>query len=204
MTEPAWGSDVMVDAMRAIGLPYVSLNPGSSYRGLHDSLVNYAGNEIEMICCPHEKIAVGVAHGYAKATGEPMGVILHNVVGLLHGTLGIYYASLDRVPVIVLGGSGPAAHDRRRPNIDWIPPARHPARTRLPRHGDRQAGPRFRHSRPLVRLARHRPHRRPIADQIRRPAGRLPRPHHSNPRPGRRRLPTPLNCYGTMPVRRRW
>jgi acetolactate synthase-1/2/3 large subunit len=120
MTKPAWGSDVMVDAMRALGLPYVSLNPGSSYRGLHDSLVNYAGNEIEMICCPHEKIAVGVAHGYAKATGEPMGVILHNVVGLLHGTLGIYYAHLDRVPVMILGGSGPAAHDRRRPNIDWI------------------------------------------------------------------------------------
>ncbi len=115
-----WGSDVMADVLRALGLPYVSLNPGSSYRGLHDSLVNHAGNEIEMICCPHEKIAVGVAHGYAKATGEPMGVILHNVVGLLHGAMGIYYARLDRVPVVVLGGSGPAAHDRRRPNIDWI------------------------------------------------------------------------------------
>jgi benzoylformate decarboxylase/acetolactate synthase-1/2/3 large subunit len=120
MNKPVWGSDVMADAIGALGLPYVSLNPGSSYRGLHDSLVNHAGNEIEMLCCPHEKIAVGVAHGYAKATGRPMGVILHNVVGLLHGTLGIYYARLDRVPVMILGGSGPAAHDRRRPNIDWI------------------------------------------------------------------------------------
>jgi benzoylformate decarboxylase/acetolactate synthase-1/2/3 large subunit len=110
----------MADSMRALGLPYVSLNPGSSYRGLHDSLVNHACDEIEMICCPHEKIAVGVAHGYAKATGEPMGVILHNVVGLLHGAMGVYYAFLDRVPVIVLGGAGPAVHDRRRPNIDWI------------------------------------------------------------------------------------
>ncbi len=116
----AWGSDVMVDVIRAMGLPYLSLNPGSSYRGLHDSLVNYAGNEMEMICCPHEKVAVGVAHGYAKATGRPMGVILHNVVGLLHGAMGIYYAYLDRVPVVILGGAGPAAHGRRRPNIDWI------------------------------------------------------------------------------------
>lgn len=119
-TTGAWGSDVMTDVLRALGLPYVSLNPGSSYRGLHDSLVNHAGNEMEMICCPHEKIAVGVAHGYAKATGEPMGVVLHNVVGLLHGAMGIYYASLDRVPMVILGGSGPAVHDRRRPNIDWI------------------------------------------------------------------------------------
>jgi benzoylformate decarboxylase/acetolactate synthase-1/2/3 large subunit len=117
---PEWGSDVMADVILALDLPYVSLNPGSSYRGLHDSLVNYAGNRCEMICCPHEKIAVGVAHGYAKAAGRPMAVILHNVVGLLHGSLGIYYAHLDRAPVLVLGGSGPAEHGRRRPNIDWI------------------------------------------------------------------------------------
>jgi acetolactate synthase-1/2/3 large subunit len=117
---PEWGSDVMVDSIRAMGLRYLSLMPGSSYRGLHDSLVNYAGNEMPMISCPHEKIAVGLAHGYAKATGEPMGVILHNVVGLLHGAMGIYYAYIDRAPVIVLGGSGPATQDRRRPNIDWI------------------------------------------------------------------------------------
>src|ERR1700744_2692765 len=110
----------MADSMRAMGLPYLSLNPGSSYRGLHDSLVNYAGNEMEMLCCPHEKIAVGLAHGFAKASGTPMGVILHNVVGLLHGAMGIYYAYIDRVPVMVFGGSGPAFHDRRRPNIDWI------------------------------------------------------------------------------------
>jgi acetolactate synthase-1/2/3 large subunit len=117
---PEWGSDVMVDVLRGLGLKYVSLNPGSSFRGLHDSLVNYGGDEITMIECPHEKLALGVAHGYAKVTGEPMAVVLHDLVGLLHGTMGVYYAYLDRIPVIVLGGSGPAAHERRRPNIDWI------------------------------------------------------------------------------------
>ena len=118
--EPQWGSDVMVDVLRTLGLKYVSLNPGSSFRGLHDSLVNYGGDQITMIECPHEKLALGVAHGYAKATGEPMAVILHDLVGLLQGTMGVYYAYLDRVPVIVLGGSGPADHARRRPYIDWI------------------------------------------------------------------------------------
>jgi acetolactate synthase-1/2/3 large subunit len=120
VSPPRWGSDVMADVLQALGLPYVSLNPGSSFRGLHDSLVNHAGNRVEMICCPHEKVAVGVAHGYAKATGRPMAVLLHDVVGLLHGAMGIYYARLDRVPVLVLGGSGPAEHARRRPDIDWI------------------------------------------------------------------------------------
>ncbi len=117
---PRWGSDLMADVIGALGLEYVSLNPGSSYRGLHDSLVNHAGGRVGMICCPHEKIAVAVAHGYAKASGRPMAVLLHNVVGLLHGAMGIYYAQLDRVPVLVLGGSGPAEHSRRRPNIDWV------------------------------------------------------------------------------------
>ena len=117
---PVWGSDVMVDALRQLGVRYLALNPGSSFRGLHDSLVNYGGDEMTMIECPHEKVAVGLAHGYAKVTGEPMGVILHDLVGLLHGTMGVYYAYIDRVPVLVLGGSGPADHSRRRPNIDWI------------------------------------------------------------------------------------
>jgi acetolactate synthase-1/2/3 large subunit len=117
--EPRYGSDVIVDAIRAIGLRYAAFNPGASFRGLHDSLVNREGAP-ELITCPHEKLAVQLAHGYAKATGEPMVAILHNVVGLLHGTLGLLEAYLDRVPVVVLGGSGPADTERRRPWIDWI------------------------------------------------------------------------------------
>ncbi|MDQ3028459.1 MAG: thiamine pyrophosphate-binding protein [Actinomycetota bacterium] len=115
-----YGSDVMVDAMQAFGLRYVSFNPGATFRGLHDSIVNYGGNRPEMIECNHEKVAVGVAHGYAKASGEPMAVILHDVVGLLQGTMGIYYAYIDRVPVVIFGATGPMALNRRRPNIDWI------------------------------------------------------------------------------------
>src|SRR5207244_10004828 len=114
------GSDVMVDAIKACGFKYLPLNPGSSYRGLHDSLVNYGGNEPEIITCNHEKLAVGIAHGYAKASGEPMACILHDIVGLLQGTMGIYYAYIDRAPVVVFGGAGPMAYERRRPNIDWI------------------------------------------------------------------------------------
>jgi benzoylformate decarboxylase/acetolactate synthase-1/2/3 large subunit len=115
-----YGSDVMVDAIKACGFKYVALNPGSSYRGLHDSLVNYGGNEPEIITCNHEKLAVAIAHGYTKAAREPMACILHDIVGLLQGTMGIYYAWIDRAPVVVFGGAGPMAYDRRRPNIDWI------------------------------------------------------------------------------------
>lgn len=110
----------MADAINAMGYRYVSLNPGASFRGLHDSLVNYSGNRPELIQCLHENVAVGIAHGYAKASGRPMAVVLHNVVGLLHGAMAIYYAYIDRVPMMILGGAGPMALEKRRANIDWI------------------------------------------------------------------------------------
>lgn len=114
-----YGSDVIVDQLIAHGIRHVSLNPGASYRGVHDSLVNRPGAP-EVITCTHEKTAVNIAHGYAKASGTPMATILHNVVGLLHGSLGLYSARLDRAPILALGGAGPMDAARRRPWIDWI------------------------------------------------------------------------------------
>jgi acetolactate synthase I/II/III large subunit len=120
MPASKYGSDLIVDMLKLYGIPYASLNPGASYRGLHDSIVNYADNTPYIIQCTHEKIAVGVAHGYARATGKPMAAIVHNLVGLLHSTMGIYYAYIDEAPVIVLGATGPMDTSRRRPYIDWI------------------------------------------------------------------------------------
>lgn len=116
-----WGSDIAAQMLRRIGFPYISLNPGASYRGLHDSIVNHLGNETPaMLLCLHEDHAVGVAHGYAKATGEPMACVLHSNVGLLHGMMGLYNAWCDRMPIFVLGATGPVDSAQRRPWIDWI------------------------------------------------------------------------------------
>ena len=115
-----YGSDLIVDVMRQYDIPYAAVMPGSTFRGLHDSIVNYGSNHPEIIECPHEKIAVGIAHGYARATGRPMVAIVHDVVGLLQSSMGIYTAYLDRIPVIVMGGAGPIDPARRRPHIDWI------------------------------------------------------------------------------------
>ena len=114
-----WQSDVIVDMIKRYGFPFITLNPGASFRGLHDSLVNYGNNEPPMILCNHEEIAVQIAHGYAKATGKPAAVILHNLVGLLHACMAIYYAYLDRVPIFIMGATGPMDEAKRRPHIDW-------------------------------------------------------------------------------------
>src|ERR1700685_3201697 len=117
----AWASDVFAELLRRLELRYLSLNPGASYRGLHDSLVNYLGNERpEMILCLHEESAVALAHGYAKVTGRPMAVALHSNVGLMHATMALFNAFCDRVPMLVLGATGPLDAAQRRPWIDWI------------------------------------------------------------------------------------
>ena len=115
-----WASDVIVDLLHAYELPYAALNPGASYRGLHDSIVNYGGNKPLMMLCQHEETAVQIAHGYAKACGKPMVAILHNLVGLLHANMAIYYAYADRAPVFIIGATGPMDETKRRPRIDWI------------------------------------------------------------------------------------
>src|SRR5881409_1400840 len=118
---PAFGSDVVADTLRALEIPYIALNPGASYRGLHDSIVNFLGNEQpQMLLCLHEESAVAIAHGYAKVTGRAMAAAVHSNVGLMHATMAIFDAWCDRMPVVVLGATGPVDAAKRRPWIDWI------------------------------------------------------------------------------------
>jgi hypothetical protein len=94
-----YGSDLMVEVLRELGIKYIALNPGASYRGLHDSMVNFdPGKGPEIILCTHEEIAVALANGYARATGEIMATGLHNIVGLQHASMAIFNAWCDRTP----------------------------------------------------------------------------------------------------------
>ena len=100
------GSDFMVDVIKSLGVAYVAANPAESFRGLHESLINYGGNKKpEFLLCLHEEIAVAMAHGYYKVTGKPMVAVMHGSVGLQHAAMAIYNAWCDRVPVIVMGGN---------------------------------------------------------------------------------------------------
>ena len=122
---PGFGSDVVADTLRALEIPYIALNPGASYRGLHDSIVNFLGNETpQMLLCLHEESAVAIAHGYAKVTGKAMAAAVHSNVGLFHATMAIFNAWCDRMPVVILGATGPVDAAKRRPWIDWIHTAR--------------------------------------------------------------------------------
>jgi acetolactate synthase I/II/III large subunit len=120
------GSDFMVDILQQLNIDYLAINPGSSFRGLHESVVNYGGNaRPQILTCLHEEQAVAIAHGYAKAAGKPMAVACHGTVGLQHAAMAVYNAWCDYVPVIVIAGNhADAAH--RSGSVGWAHSAQDP------------------------------------------------------------------------------
>jgi acetolactate synthase-1/2/3 large subunit len=114
------GSDFMVDVIKTLGFEYVAANPGSSYRGIHESLINYGGNKNpEFITCCHEESSVHLAQGYAQVEGKPMLVLAHSTVGLQHASMGVYDAWCGRTPVVVMVGNTIDVNERR-PGVEWF------------------------------------------------------------------------------------
>src|SRR5438445_2188429 len=121
------GSDYMVDVIKATGMEYIASNPGSSFRSLQESIINYGGNKKpEFLTCTHEESSVAMAHGYAKASGKPMGILAHGTVGLQHATMAVYNAWCDRVPVMMFAGNFLDANTRR-PGVEWYHCVQDPA-----------------------------------------------------------------------------
>jgi len=121
------GSDFMADVLKKIGLQYIAINPAAGFRSLQESIINYLGNKNpEILTCLHEETATAMAHGYAKASGKPMAVMVHGTVGLQHASMALYNAWCDRVPMLMFGANGIDAATRR-PGVEWIHSAQDPA-----------------------------------------------------------------------------
>ncbi|MGH8637055.1 MAG: thiamine pyrophosphate-binding protein, partial [Burkholderiales bacterium] len=116
-----WGSDYIAAVVREMDIPYIALVPGSSYRGFHDSIVNYLGNRApQMVLTIHEENAVAIAHGYAKAADRMMACAVHANIGLMRAVMAVYNAWCDRAPILMFGATGPWDAAQRRAWIDWI------------------------------------------------------------------------------------
>jgi acetolactate synthase I/II/III large subunit len=101
------GSDLMVQVLRDLGIEYVAANPGSSFEGIQESIINYGAPpnvKPEFITALHEESSVTMAHGYGKATGVPMCALLHGTIGIQHAAMSIYQAYYDRTPALLIAG----------------------------------------------------------------------------------------------------
>jgi acetolactate synthase-1/2/3 large subunit len=120
LTEGRPGADFMVDVIKSLGVDYICANPGSSFRGLHESVINHGGNtKPEWITCLHEEISVAMADGYAQVEGKPLVVAAHGTVGLQHAAMAVYNSFCARVPVYIIAGNTLDA-TLRRPGIEWL------------------------------------------------------------------------------------
>ena len=114
------GADFMTDVIKSLNIEYCAANPGSSFRGLQESLTNYGKNTApEWITCCHEESSAAIAHGYAKIEGKPMMIMAHGTVGLQHASMAIYNAYCDRVPIIIIAGNILDVNYRRG-NAEWV------------------------------------------------------------------------------------
>jgi acetolactate synthase I/II/III large subunit len=120
LTTEKTGSDFMVDVCKTLNLDYIAACPGSTFRGLQESFINYGANKRpEWLTCLHEEVSVGMAHGYAKVAGKPMAAVMHGTVGTQHAAMAIYNAYSDRVPMMLFtGNAGPL--NERRPGVEWF------------------------------------------------------------------------------------
>jgi acetolactate synthase-1/2/3 large subunit len=101
------GSDLMVQVLKDLGIEYVASNPGSSFEGLQESIVNYGSppNTMpEFITALHEETSVDMANGYGKAEGKPMCALLHGTIGIQHASMAIYQAYYSGTPIVLLAG----------------------------------------------------------------------------------------------------
>jgi acetolactate synthase I/II/III large subunit len=120
------GSDYMVDVLKALDIDYIALNPGSAFRGLHESLLNYGNNTApELLTCLHEEHSAAIAHGYAKVAKKPMAIACHGTVGIQHAAMAVYNAYADRVPIIILAADHGTIDDRTS-QVLWAHTARDP------------------------------------------------------------------------------
>ena len=126
VTQTTSGGDFMAEVLNTLDIDYIAMNCASSFRGLHEAIVNHTRNKPEILTCPHEEIAVSMAQGYAKIEGKPMAMICHGVVGLQHATMAIYNSWCDRVPVYIMIGNIIEA-DKRAPGAEWVHSAIDPA-----------------------------------------------------------------------------
>src|SRR5579864_8042556 len=106
LTNDRPGADFMLDVIKSLGIEYCAANPGSSFRGLHESMITYGGNsQPELLTCTHEESSAAMAHGYAKIEGKPMMIMAHGTVGLQHASMAIYNCYADRVPMFIVLGN---------------------------------------------------------------------------------------------------
>ena len=92
--------EATLDALRARGMTTIFGNPGSTELPM---LADYP-EDFSYVLGLHESVAVGVADGFAQASGRPALVNLHTAPGVGNGMGAIFNAQANKAPLVITAG----------------------------------------------------------------------------------------------------
>jgi benzoylformate decarboxylase len=104
----ARGAEILLEILRSEGVKFIFGNPGTTELPLIDELV--VNPDFRYVWGLQESSAVGMADGYAQASGKPAFINLHTSGGLGHGMGAIMNARIARVPMVITAGQQDLRH----------------------------------------------------------------------------------------------
>ena len=97
------GKHALARMLIAEGTEYIFGNPGTSETPLADGLQDFP--ELKYVLALQEGTAVGMADGYARATGRPAFANIHIAGGLANGISALYNAYKGGTPLVLTAGN---------------------------------------------------------------------------------------------------
>jgi acetolactate synthase-1/2/3 large subunit len=110
-------AEAFLALMKRRGVDFLYVNAGTDFASLVEAYARHESSKLSFpapIICPHENLAVGMAHGYTLVTGRAQAVMVHVSVGTANAVCGIMNAARDDIPMLFCAGRTPLFEKGRR------------------------------------------------------------------------------------------
>jgi acetolactate synthase I/II/III large subunit len=124
-TKGLTGAQTLLRVLGDMGVERIFASPGSEWSPVWEALAEPPRPNESMplyFSSRHEEIAVGMASGYAKASGKLAAVMIHTTVGALHASMALRGALHEQVPMVVFTGEsvGFGEEEGPDPGAQWV------------------------------------------------------------------------------------
>ncbi|MFP6814437.1 MAG: thiamine pyrophosphate-requiring protein [Pseudomonadales bacterium] len=103
-------AEALLAALHSSGVKHVFTNAGTDTAPIIEALAQTRNsNQLQPIflVTPHENVAMAMAHGHYRFSGNLAAVLLHTTVGSANAIMGVMNAHRDQVPILMLAGRTP-------------------------------------------------------------------------------------------------
>ncbi|MSE29774.1 acetolactate synthase, partial [Escherichia coli] len=100
-------AELLLHRLQALDVAYIFINSGTDYPPVIEAWAKMraTGQQVpELVICPHENAAIGMAHGYYLGSGKVQAVMVHTNVGLANAACGVINLANSNIPLLIFGG----------------------------------------------------------------------------------------------------